>query len=100
MFAAPRTAVSPQGPAIRMRAELVSGLDLRVIGAIWGRGAVDMKCQVAASAVALATLAREGFRPAGDLMLLLMADEEVGDAGVGSTYSPRRAPRGSRRPSA
>ncbi|HEV7751283.1 MAG TPA: M20/M25/M40 family metallo-hydrolase [Baekduia sp.] len=55
-------------------------------GAIWGRGAVDMKCQVAATAVALATLAREGFRPAGDLMLLLMADEEVGDAGVGSTY--------------
>src|SRR3954447_8531830 len=55
-------------------------------GAIWGRGAVDMKCQVAATAVALATLAREGFRPAGDLMLLLMADEEVGDAGVGSPY--------------
>jgi acetylornithine deacetylase/succinyl-diaminopimelate desuccinylase-like protein len=55
-------------------------------GAIWGRGAVDMKCQVAATAVALATLAREGFRPGGDLMLLLMADEEVGDAGVGSPH--------------
>src|SRR3954466_10313325 len=53
-------------------------------GAIWGRGTVDMKCQVAATAVALATLAREGFRPNGDLMLLLMADEEVGDAGVGA----------------
>src|SRR3954451_9830212 len=55
-------------------------------GAIWGRGTVDMKCQVAASAVALATLAREGFRPGGDLMLLLMADEEVGDAGVGAPF--------------
>jgi acetylornithine deacetylase/succinyl-diaminopimelate desuccinylase-like protein len=55
-------------------------------GAIWGRGAVDMKCQVAATAVALATLSREGFRPAGDLMLLLMADEEVGDAEVGAPF--------------
>jgi len=32
-------------------------------GAIWGRGAVDMKCQVAATTVALAHLAGEGFRP-------------------------------------
>src|SRR5436853_1613977 len=55
-------------------------------GAIWGRGAVDMKCQVAATAVALATLAREGFVPNGDLMLILMADEEVGDAGVGAPF--------------
>jgi acetylornithine deacetylase/succinyl-diaminopimelate desuccinylase-like protein len=55
-------------------------------GAIWGRGTVDMKCQVAATAVALAALAREGFRPAGDRMLLLMADEEVGDAGVGAPF--------------
>src|SRR4051794_39238794 len=55
-------------------------------GVIWGRGAVDMKCQVAATTVALATLAREGFRPNGDIMLLLMADEEVGSAGVGSPH--------------
>jgi acetylornithine deacetylase/succinyl-diaminopimelate desuccinylase-like protein len=55
-------------------------------GAIWGRGTVDMKCQVAATAVALASLAREGYQPNGDLMLLLMADEEVGDAGVGAPY--------------
>jgi acetylornithine deacetylase/succinyl-diaminopimelate desuccinylase-like protein len=55
-------------------------------GAIWGRGAVDMKCQVAATAVALATLARDGFVPNGDLMLLLMADEEVAGAGVGSPH--------------
>ena len=45
---------------------------------IWGRGALDMKGQVAASAVAMATLAREGFRPAGDLVFAACADEEVG----------------------
>jgi acetylornithine deacetylase/succinyl-diaminopimelate desuccinylase-like protein len=61
-------------------------------GVIWGRGAVDMKCQVAATAVALATLAREGFQPNGDLMLLLLADEEVGDAGVGSPYFVQARP--------
>src|SRR4051794_10426165 len=61
-------------------------------GAIWGRGAVDMKCQVAATAVALATLARNGFRPNGDLMLLLMADEEVGSAGVGAPFFVQERP--------
>ena len=36
-------------------------------GYLWGRGAVDMKGHTATNAVALATLAREGFRPRGDL---------------------------------
>jgi acetylornithine deacetylase/succinyl-diaminopimelate desuccinylase-like protein len=48
-------------------------------GEIWGRGALDMKGQVAANAVAIASLAREGFRPAGDLIFAATADEEVGD---------------------
>jgi acetylornithine deacetylase/succinyl-diaminopimelate desuccinylase-like protein len=48
-------------------------------GEIWGRGALDMKGEVAASAVAIASLARDGFRPAGDLIFLAAADEEVGD---------------------
>ena len=47
-------------------------------GEVWGRGALDMKGQVAASAVAIASLAREGFRPAGDLVFVAAADEEVG----------------------
>jgi acetylornithine deacetylase/succinyl-diaminopimelate desuccinylase-like protein len=47
-------------------------------GEVWGRGALDMKGQVAASAVALASLAREGFEPAGDLIFVAAADEEVG----------------------
>ena len=50
-----------------------------VDGEIWGRGALDMKDQVAASAVAFASLWREGFRPAGDVILALTADEEVND---------------------
>ena len=49
-----------------------------VDGEVWGRGALDMKGQVAASAVAFASLGREGFRPAGDLILAATADEEVG----------------------
>jgi acetylornithine deacetylase/succinyl-diaminopimelate desuccinylase-like protein len=47
-------------------------------GEIWGRGALDMKGQVAASAVGMASLAREGFRPGGDLIFIAAADEEVG----------------------
>src|SRR4051812_19772301 len=54
--------------------------------AIWGRGTIDMKCQVAATAVALATLAGQGFVPNGDVMLILTADEEVGEAGVGAPF--------------
>jgi acetylornithine deacetylase/succinyl-diaminopimelate desuccinylase-like protein len=46
---------------------------------VWGRGALDMKGQVAANAVALASLAREGFEPAGDLIFAATADEEVGE---------------------
>jgi acetylornithine deacetylase/succinyl-diaminopimelate desuccinylase-like protein len=48
-------------------------------GAVWGRGALDMKGQVAASAVAIASLAREGFRPRGELVFAATADEEVGE---------------------
>jgi acetylornithine deacetylase/succinyl-diaminopimelate desuccinylase-like protein len=48
-------------------------------GHVWGRGALDMKGQVAASAVAIASLARDGFVPAGDLIFVACADEEVGE---------------------
>jgi len=50
-----------------------------VDGEVWGRGALDMKGQVAANAVAFASLAREGFAPSGDLLFIATADEEVGD---------------------
>jgi acetylornithine deacetylase/succinyl-diaminopimelate desuccinylase-like protein len=47
-------------------------------GMVWGRGAIDMKSEVAANAVAFASLAREGFRPSGDLIFAATADEENG----------------------
>jgi acetylornithine deacetylase/succinyl-diaminopimelate desuccinylase-like protein len=48
-------------------------------GQVWGRGALDMKGHAAAAAVAIASLAREGFEPAGDLIFAACADEEVGE---------------------
>jgi acetylornithine deacetylase/succinyl-diaminopimelate desuccinylase-like protein len=50
-----------------------------VDGEVWGRGALDMKGHVAAAAVAVASLAREGVRPPGDVIFAATADEEVGD---------------------
>src|SRR5437763_5227196 len=55
-------------------------------GDVWGRGALDMKSQVAANAVAIASLAREGFRPSGDLIFAATADEEGGGAYVGLNW--------------
>jgi acetylornithine deacetylase/succinyl-diaminopimelate desuccinylase-like protein len=50
-----------------------------VDGFLWGRGALDMKSQVAAEAVAGATLARDNWRPAaGALKLVFVSDEETG----------------------
>src|SRR3954453_2698894 len=50
-----------------------------VDGEVWGRGALDMKGEVAASAVAMAGLAREGWQGDGDLIFIAAADEEAGD---------------------
>jgi acetylornithine deacetylase/succinyl-diaminopimelate desuccinylase-like protein len=47
-------------------------------GHIWGRGALDMKSQVAAEVAAAATLAEQGWRPAGELLVVITADEESG----------------------
>src|SRR5215211_954494 len=48
-------------------------------GQLWGRGAVDMKSQTAAEAVAAAHLARNGWRPPrGELKLIAVVDEETG----------------------
>jgi acetylornithine deacetylase/succinyl-diaminopimelate desuccinylase-like protein len=49
-----------------------------VDGWIWGRGALDMKGQVAAEVAACLELARSGWRPVGELLLVLTADEEAG----------------------
>ena len=51
-----------------------------VDGVLWGRGALDMKSQTAAEAVAAATLARSGWRGEGDLLVVVVVDEETGGA--------------------
>jgi acetylornithine deacetylase/succinyl-diaminopimelate desuccinylase-like protein len=56
-----------------------------VDGWIWGRGALDMKGQVAAELAACMELARSGWRPAGELLLVLTADEEAG-GGLGAQW--------------
>jgi acetylornithine deacetylase/succinyl-diaminopimelate desuccinylase-like protein len=48
-------------------------------GYVWGRGALDMKDQVASEVAACAGLARGGWRPEhGELLLVITADEEAG----------------------
>src|SRR3954464_396630 len=48
-------------------------------GCVWGRGALDMKSQVAAEIAAACTLAEEGWRPeSGELLVVVTADEEAG----------------------
>jgi acetylornithine deacetylase/succinyl-diaminopimelate desuccinylase-like protein len=61
-------------------------------GWLWGRGAVDMKNQTATRAVAIATLARSGFRPKGDLVFIAQADEEDGTSEVGMRWLVRARP--------
>ncbi len=47
-------------------------------GFVWGRGALDMKSQVAAEVAAAVSLARAGWRPArGELLIVAVADEET-----------------------
>ena len=48
-------------------------------GYVWGRGATDMKSQVAAQAVAVARLARDGADFGGQVLYIATADEERGD---------------------
>jgi acetylornithine deacetylase/succinyl-diaminopimelate desuccinylase-like protein len=61
-------------------------------GYLWGRGAVDMKNEVAARAATLASLARCGWRGTGDLLLVVVADEEDGAAQVGMNWLVRERP--------
>ena len=50
-------------------------------GCVWGRGALDMKDQVASEIAAGIALAEDGWRPeSGELMIIVTADEEAGGA--------------------
>ena len=59
---------------------------------MWGRGAVDMKSQTAAEAVAAAQLARRGWRPPrGELKVISVVDEETG-GGLGAQWLTEQRP--------
>lgn len=57
--------------------------DVDDAGYIWGRGAADMKNELATRAVAMAALSRAGARGNGDVVLIAEADEEDGSEAVG-----------------
>lgn len=61
-------------------------------GLLVGRGAGDMKGELAARAVAVAEVARAGEPPAGDVVLLAEADEERNTADVGLSWLVRERP--------
>jgi acetylornithine deacetylase/succinyl-diaminopimelate desuccinylase-like protein len=58
-------------------------------GRLVGRGAADMKGELAARAVAFAALARAGAPPAGDVVLVAESDEERNTADVGMSWLMR-----------
>jgi len=60
-------------------------------GYLWGRGALDMKSQVAAEAVAVARLARDKRRLRGDVLFVATADEENGEQ-CGARWLARERP--------
>ena len=60
-------------------------------GCVWGRGALDMKSQVAAEVAAAASLAESGWRPVGELLVVITADEETG-ADYGAQWLCREHP--------
>jgi acetylornithine deacetylase/succinyl-diaminopimelate desuccinylase-like protein len=58
-------------------------------GRLFGRGAADMKGELAARAAAIAAYARTGERPAGDLVLIAESDEERNQSDVGMSWLVR-----------
>ena len=60
-------------------------------GFVWGRGALDMKGGVAMMTAAVLRLAASGRRPAGDVVLALLADEEAG-SDLGARHLVERHP--------
>ena len=60
-------------------------------GFVWGRGAIDMKNMVAMEIAFVLALGRAGLRPARDVILALVADEEAG-CESGSLWLARHEP--------
>jgi acetylornithine deacetylase/succinyl-diaminopimelate desuccinylase-like protein len=61
-------------------------------GYLFGRGALDMKGEVAIRTTTMLRLARDGFQPSGDLLLVMVADEEDGSADVGMNWLVKAHP--------
>lgn len=61
-------------------------------GYVWGRGALDMKNEVATRAVATAAIARSGEPLDGDLVFVAVADEEDGTTGTGMSWLVQERP--------
>jgi acetylornithine deacetylase/succinyl-diaminopimelate desuccinylase-like protein len=61
-------------------------------GFVWGRGALDMKGQVACEVAAACELGRSGWRPeSGELMVIITCDEEAG-ATLGAKWLCEQVP--------
>jgi acetylornithine deacetylase/succinyl-diaminopimelate desuccinylase-like protein len=61
-------------------------------GFVWGRGALDMKGQVACEVAAASELGRSGWRPAGgELVVIVTCDEEAG-ATLGARWLCEQVP--------
>ena len=61
-------------------------------GFLWGRGALDMKGQVACEVVAACELGRSGWRPqSGELLVVITCDEEAG-AALGAKWLCEKVP--------
>jgi acetylornithine deacetylase len=59
-------------------------------GALWGRGAGDVKAGIAATLVALRTLSRLGLRPQRDVITAWVPDEESGEPQLGRSLGMHR----------
>jgi acetylornithine deacetylase len=60
-----------------------------VDGALWGRGAGDLKAGIATAMAALRTVRAAGLEPRGDLVTAWVCDEESGEPGLGRSIGMR-----------
>ena len=60
-------------------------------GFVWGRGALDMKGGIAMMLSAVLDLVGRNFRPAGDILLVMLSDEETGGR-LGAGFLVERHP--------
>ena len=75
-----------------VEASTARGRAMQADGFVWGRGALDMKSQMAAEIAAAAGLARSGWRPArGELLIVVVVDEETGGE-LGAQWITREHP--------